>query len=139
MKNARIHFNITASTLQVASTKHFNLEVKYLQVKGGDAMNTHDRLEQLMRERGWSMYKLSKESGLSESTIRNLFKRNTTPSIETLKIICKSFGITLAQFFAEGEMVEMSPALKELLDLWVNLTPAQKAALKSMMQAMQEN
>jgi len=102
-------------------------------------MNTHDRLEQLMRERGWSMYKLSKESGLSESTIRNLFKRNTTPSIETLKIICKSFGITLAQFFAEGEMVEMSPALKELFDLWVNLTPAQKAALKSMMQAMQEN
>lgn len=102
-------------------------------------MNTHDRLEQLMRERGWSMYKLSKESGLSESTIRNLFKRNTTPSIETLKIICKSFGITLSQFFAEGEMVEMSPALKELFDLWVNLTPAQKAALKSMMQAMQEN
>jgi transcriptional regulator with XRE-family HTH domain len=102
-------------------------------------MNTHDRLEQLMEERGWSMYKLSKESGLSESTIRNLFKRNTTPSIETLKIICKSFGITLSQFFAEGEMVEMSPALKELFDLWVNLTPAQKAALKSMMQAMQEN
>ncbi len=102
-------------------------------------MNTHDRLEQLMRERGWSMYKLSKESGLSESTIRNLFKRNTTPSIETLKIICKSFGITLSQFFAEGEMVEMSPSLKELFDLWVNLTPAQKAALKSMMQAMQEN
>ena len=102
-------------------------------------MNTHDRLEQLMEERGWSMYKLSKESGLSESTIRNLFKRNTTPSIETLKIICKSFGITLSQFFAEGEMVEMSPTLKELFDLWVNLTPAQKAALKSMMQAMQEN
>lgn len=134
-----IHFYGTVSTLQVASTKHFNLEVKYLQVKGGDAMNTHDRLEQLMRERGWSMYKLSKESGLSESTIRNLFKRNTTPSIETLKIICQSFGITLSQFFAEGEMVEMSPTLKELFDLWVNLTPAQKAALKSMMQAMQEN
>lgn len=102
-------------------------------------MNTHERLQQLMDERGWSMYKLSRESGLSESTIRNLFKRNTTPSIETLDIICKGFGITLAQFFAEGEMVEMTPELKEVFDEWKYLTPDQKKAVKQMLHAMRSN
>lgn len=102
-------------------------------------MNTHERLQQIMDERGWSMYKLSKESGLSESTIRNLFKRNTTPSIETLSIICKGFGITLSQFFAEGEMVEMTSELKEIFDEWKYLTPDQKNAIKQMLHAMRKN
>lgn len=102
-------------------------------------MNTHERLQQLMDERGWSMYKLSKASGLSESTIRNLFKRNTSPSIETLDLICKGFGITLSQFFAEGEMVEMTPELKEIFDEWRFLTPDQKSAIKQMLHAMRNN
>ena len=108
-------------------------------MKGGDAMNTHERLQQLMDERGWSMYRLSKESGLSESTIRNLFKRNTSPSIETLEMVCKGFGITLSQFFAEGEMVEMTPELKEIFNEWLFLTPEQKQAIKQMLHAMRVN
>lgn len=36
----------------------------------------------------------------------------------------------MAQFFAEGEMVEISPELKELFENWVNLTPEQKKAAK---------
>ena len=102
-------------------------------------MNTHERLRKLMDERGWSMYRLAKECGLSESTIHNLFKRNTTPSIETLAIICEGFGITLAQFFSEGELVEMTPELKDLFELWVDLTPEQKDALKQMVRAMTNN
>ena len=105
-------------------------------MKGGDAMNTHERLQQLMDERGWSMYRLSKESGLSESTIRNLFKRNTSPSIETLEMVCNGFGITLSQFFAEGEMVEMTPELKEIFNEWRFLTQEQKQAIKQMLHAM---
>ena len=61
-----------------------------------------------MNERGWSEYRLAKESGLSQSTISNLFVRNTLPSIATLEIICKSFGITLAQFFEDGNFVELT-------------------------------
>ena len=66
-------------------------------------MDTNDRLKRLLKERGWTEYRLSKNSGLAETTIGNIFRRNTVPSIPTLEIICKSFGITLAQFFAEGD------------------------------------
>lgn len=99
-------------------------------------MDTHARLQQLLRERGWTEYKLSKECGLAQSTIGNIFRRNTVPSIATLETICRGFGITMSQFFAEGEMVELTPELKELFDNWVDLTPNQKAAVLQMLKAM---
>lgn len=92
-------------------------------------MDTHERLRQLLDERGWTEYRLAKNCGLSESMIANIYRRNTVPSITTLETICKGFGITLSQFFAEGEMVELTPELKELFDNWVNLTPEQMQKL----------
>ena len=99
-------------------------------------MDTHSRLRQLMADRGWTAYRLSKESGLSESTLANIFKRNTVPSITTLEAICSAFGISLAQFFAESEMVELTPELKTLFENWVSLTADQKQAALQMIQAM---
>mgnify|MGYP002733533738 CR=1 FL=1 len=99
-------------------------------------MDVHVRLRQLLQERGWTEYRLSKECGLSQSTIGNIFRRNNVPSIATLETICKGFGITMSQFFAEGEMVEFTPELKELFDNWVNLTPNQKAAVLQLLKAM---
>ena len=77
-------------------------------------MDVHVRLRQLLDERGWTEYKLSKQCGLSESTLANIFRRNTMPSISTLEAICRGFGITLSQFFAEGDLVELTPDLKEM-------------------------
>ena len=99
-------------------------------------MDTHERLRQLLNERGWSEYKLAKRCGLSESTVSNIFRRNTVPSIATLETICSGFGITMSQFFAEGDMIEITPELKELFENWVNLTPEQKKAANQMLKAM---
>lgn len=99
-------------------------------------MDTHERLRHLLNERGWSEYKLAKRCGLSESTVANIFRRNTVPSIATLETICSGFGITMSQFFAEGDMIEITPELKELFENWVNLTPEQKKAANQMLKAM---
>ena len=99
-------------------------------------MDTHARLHQLLKERGWTEYKLSKECGLAQSTIGNVFRRNTVPSVATLETICNGFGITLSQFFAEGDMVELNTETKELFDYWLCLTPNQKAATIQMLKAM---
>ncbi len=98
-------------------------------------MDVHQKLRQLMTERGWTEYKLSKACGLSESTIANIFRRGTMPNVTTLEAICNGFGITLSQFFAESEMVELSPELKELFDNWVTLTTDQKSAVFTMIKA----
>lgn len=102
-------------------------------------MDTHERMRKLLAERGWSEYRLAKEAKLSESTIMNIFRRNATPSIPTLEAICKGFGITVSQFFAENDMVELSPELKALFDGWVFLTPQQKTAVLKIIEAFSEN
>lgn len=99
-------------------------------------MDIHARLQQLLQERGWTEYRLSKECGLAQSTIGNIFRRNTLPSVATLETICSGFGITMSQFFAEGDMVELTDDLKQLFDCWVCLTPAQKSAALQMLRAM---
>ena len=90
-------------------------------------MDVIQRIDDIMKERGWSYYKLSIESGLSSSTITNIYRRNTVPSITTLEAICNAFGITLSQFFAEEEdFVQLSPEQKEMFDIWLCLSKNQK-------------
>ena len=93
-------------------------------------MDTHERLRQLLNERGWTEYRLSKECGLSESTLANIFRRNTVPSISTLEAICTSFGISLSQFFAESEMpYTLTKTQAQLLEASTALSEEQQLAL----------
>jgi len=92
-------------------------------------VNITEKLKALQQQHGWSDYKIAKEAGLSPNTVSNIYRRGNTPSMVTLEALCKAFGITMAQFFAEGEMVELTPELRELFDKWTALTKDQKAAL----------
>lgn len=99
-------------------------------------MDTLGRIRQLLDAQGWTKYRLAKESGLAQSTIINIFNHNTVPSIVTLEAICKGFGITLSQFFAEDDMIELSDSLREFVNEWKLLTVEQKDALMQIMKTM---
>lgn len=98
-------------------------------------MDINQRIQQLLQERHWTPYRLAKESGLSDATVGNLFRRNTVPSMATLESICKGLDISLAQFFSEGDVVELTPELQELFNDWVDLTADQKQAVRVMIKA----
>ena len=82
--------------------------------------------------------RLSRACGLSQSTIGNIFRRQTVPSLSTLEAICRGFGMTLGQFFAEGNVTEVTGSTKELLDAWMPLTPEQKKAVLQLVQVMNQ-
>lgn len=92
-------------------------------------MDITKRLLELQQRYGWSDYRIAKEAGLSPNTVSNIYRRGNTPSMVTLEAICNAFGITMAQFFAEGELVELTPELRELFDRWTALNSEQKAAV----------
>lgn len=95
------------------------------------------RIDELMQERGWSDYRLCMESGLSSSTIANIHRRNTVPSIPTLEAICKAFGITLSQFFhEEASFVELTDEQMEFFNKWVTLTSKQKQLIADLINEM---
>ena len=54
-----------------------------------------------------SVYRLSELSGLNQSTLANTFSRGTVPSLNNLEAMCSAMGVTLAQFFTEGESEQL--------------------------------
>ena len=99
-------------------------------------METQKRIRELMAERGWTDYKLAKEANLSHSTVTNMFNRNTAPTLPTLEAVCRAFGITLAQFFAEGEEAQLTEDQQILFSKWSTLTDRQKQILLDLMDAI---
>ena len=66
-------------------------------------MDILKKINMLRFEWNWSIYRLSIESGLSQSTLTNMFNRETLPSITSLECICSAYNITLSEFFKEDE------------------------------------
>lgn len=90
-------------------------------------MDVLKHIDDLVKERNWSDYKLAMESGLSSSTIANLRRRNTVPSIPTLEAICNAFGITLSQFFDEQyNGIHLNAEQQDFFNKWIGLTAEQK-------------
>ena len=102
-------------------------------------MNVQERLLELMSQRNWTAYKLAKQADLSETTISNMFKRDQMPTLYTLGRICDAFGITLSQFFAEGDdPVTLSDEQKELLTRWNRLSPNDKQLYLDLLRSLDE-
>lgn len=99
-------------------------------------MDTQKRIRELMEERNWTDYRLAKEANLSHSTVTNMFNRNNAPTLPTLEAVCRAFGITLAQFFAEGEEVQLTKEQQKLFSKWSSLTDRQKQILLELMDAI---
>lgn len=98
--------------------------------------NAQNRIRQLMEERGWTIYRLAQESGLSQTTISNIFKRNNQPSIPTVNAICGACGITLAQFFTEDDPENALNARSELENSVAALKEDQCEALAAFIKTM---
>ena len=73
-----------------------------------------------------------------EGTIANIIKRNAIPSVDTLEAICKGLGITLSQFFADGDLVEVTPKTRELIDCWSGLSEEQRDAALVLLKNMNQ-
>lgn len=102
-------------------------------------MDTLDRIAQLMDERGWSKYKLAKQSGISLPSISNMFRRGHAPTVSTIETICKAFGITMAQFFeigTEETLVHLTEEQKKMFDKWTALTSEQKQLISQLIDNM---
>ena len=100
-------------------------------------MDAQKRIRELMAERGWTDYRLAKESGLSHSTITNMFNRNNAPTLPTLEAVCAAMGITLAQFFADSsDSASLTDEQRSLFAKWSTLTDKQKEALLLLIDAI---
>ncbi len=84
-------------------------------------------ITRLRLQRGWNEFELAKFSNISQSTISTWYRKKQVPTVTSLEKICKGFGITLSQFFAEGEdTIALTQEQRDLLDNWSSLTSKQR-------------
>lgn len=87
-----------------------------------------NEITRLRLARNWSEYELAARSGLAQSTISTWYRKKQMPTILSLDKVCQGCGITLAQFFAEGDScIPLTEEQLRLLDLWASLTPKQQS------------
>ncbi len=98
-------------------------------------MDVLKKIDDLRRARGWSVYRLAEEAGLMQSTVSNMFYRNSVPSIYTLSQICNAFGISLSQFFCE-ESLEFSNDEMHLVSMYKKLPPKEKKYISQIVNIM---
>ena len=82
-----------------------------------EIMNTYsavkNRILELCEERHMSLHKLSINSGVSSSTIKNIiYGKSQNPGIVTIKMLCDGLNIDLIEFFDTKEFKELEQELK---------------------------
>ena len=96
-------------------------------------MNLQSKIRALMEERGWTVYRLAKESGVSWSTIRNMFDRNTEPTVPTVEALCKGLGITLEELLLGEGFTALDDEQKDLLSKGSTLTAENKKIMLTLL------
>ena len=100
-------------------------------------MDVLKRINTLRLSRGWSVYRLANEAGLAQSTIINMFNRETLPSITTLESICSAFGISMSEFFYEEDSVDLhSLSQREFVKLYESLSPGVRESIFQLMKEL---
>ena len=98
-------------------------------------MDILGRIVALRKEKGWTEYRLSVESGIPQSTISSWFRKSAQPSIASLEAICHAAGITLSAFFADGEAHALTPEQERLLSAFSHLEINRQAALLTFLES----
>lgn len=98
-------------------------------------MNISSEITKLRESVGWSKNKLAKESGLSQAYISQLEAGQKQPTIDSLGRICSALGLTLSEFFSEGNKL-LSPDIAQLVNHASKLTPIQRELISSVMREM---
>ena len=75
-----------------------------------------ERIKELCQLKGWTCYKLAKESGIPYSSLNTMLNKQHIPSMNNLIKICEGFNITLSQFF--DSMEAPTDEQTKVLNLW---------------------
>ena len=101
-----------------------------------DIKSIKTRIEQLCKQRHWSYYKLSKESGFQQSTLKSILKEKNMPSLYTLYKICEAFNISLSDFFNDKLFDSNTKSKQLFVQLWDELQPDDQKKVLIYMQGL---
>lgn len=98
-----------------------------------------EKIESICSKKGITKYKLAQNAQIPYTTLTNMFKKDTMPTLPTLQKICEGLDITMAQFFLEeGTRLDLTEKQRELLVLWDELPADQQARVIGYVEGLKE-
>ena len=95
-----------------------------------------DRIARLSEKRGYTKYRLSQITGMTQTALGNILSQKSIPTLER---ICDAFNITLAQFFSEdGSRLDLTDEQSEILEVWDGLDVKEKEILLSFIRSLKK-
>lgn len=92
-------------------------------------MEIGERIRNIRKSKGISIYRLSQDTGISQNHISDLELGRRNPSVETLKRLVVPLGITLSELFNEdAEVSVLTEKERELVENYRTL-PDNKAEI----------
>lgn len=76
-----------------------------------------ERIEQLMRENNVSAYKLSKETGIAQSTLSSWKNQNKIPRVDLLQKIADFFGVEIGYLTGNLDKTKETSKIQRKIDV----------------------
>lgn len=94
-------------------------------------MDIVERINELINQKGWSCYELSKHSGIATNTIYG-WQNGAVPTLSNIMKVCDALKITTEQFFCKIKSYDLAEDEKKILNEWMTLTDLEKSAILNM-------
>lgn len=93
-------------------------------------MDYLEKLRALMKQNDLTEYALSVKSGVPQSAINSLFRKNNLPTFSTLEALLKPMNVSMSEFFYDGSKDQNCDIEEqELLRKWHLLTNKEKETI----------
>lgn len=92
-------------------------------------MEIGERLRHVRKSKNMSIYRISMETGISQSHISDLELGRRKPSVETLSRLVVPLGITLSELFNENDNISILTEKERQLIEYFRTLPNEKAEL----------
>lgn len=108
------------------------------ELKGVIDMNIGNKLRSIREMKGMTIYRLSKETGISQNHIGGIELGKRQPTFDTLSRLLSPLGVSLSDFFNEDtEMLYLSDEEKRLIENYRCLSLEKAAALRQLSDLLQ--
>ena len=91
-----------------------------------------DRMNTILEQKGWSLNKLAKESGIPTSTIYNISNRKDVPDLQTMMEIAKALDVSFDYLLGTERNDYAVYIDKEFYEICLEFDKKKKETLKQM-------
>lgn len=88
-----------------------------------------DNIFEIMKERGLTAYRVSKDTGISQASITDWRKGRSKPKIDKLKILAEYFGVSLASLTGESNEIDDTQQIQAQNGYYVDKETAEYAEM----------